>query len=102
MDLENESQQTPEITSYLELLEHQTDLMIDKSKFSFDEYLQSCKQLDSSEESEDEADENDEVFLLRRDKTPKVDLDQEMKELIKSDLKDNLRIAGEAQNMVIK
>jgi len=102
MDLETETQPTI-ISTYRELLEHQNELMIDKDNFTLSNYLKTCQLPFSQNEDIDEEEEKiQNPILVKRDKTPKIPLDDEMKKLIKSDLKENLKIVNEAQNMVIK
>jgi len=100
MDLETDTALV--INSYKELLQHQNDQMIEKDGFSFNNYLETCK-LPSSQYSNQETESvTQNPIFIKRDKTPKFDFDDEMKGLIKSDLKENLKLANEAQNMVIK
>lgn len=101
--------------AYSNIIGDQNELMLDKDNFSFQKYLKLCSYEVSSsiipkiqfsdywknpatEQVENEA----ESPLINRDPVPKVKLDAEMKELIKSDIKENLKLVRDVKNQIIR
>lgn len=40
-------------------------------------------------------------LLIQRDPVPKLELDEELKELLKSDVKENLKLISDVKNQII-
>lgn len=97
---------------YSEFIGEQNELILDKDNFSFEKYLASCanqvpitrlnKVLLSKGHVELDEGEIAGKILVQRDPVPKLELDEEMKELLKSDVKENLKIISEVKNQIVQ